>query len=337
MRDFRSAAFGAFAACLLSSTAGAGPYSDLLVFGDSLSDAGNIANATLGLFPGPYYHQGRFSNGPVYADLLAPMLGLGTLTPSTLGGNNFAYGGAQTSGTAGPLEPVVKDVDDQVDAFLMQGMADPDALVIMMAGGNDLVNGQTDVNIPVGHIVAQLQRLIDAQARQFLVGNAPPLGFTPRFNVNAVLAAGANARSAAFNAALDAALANLQASAPDVTIFRLDVASLITAAVFNPTAFGLANVTAPAAPGLTVGAITYDVNQIVSAPDTYLFWDDLHPTARAHAFLAQAAFAAVIPEPSGVLLVVAATAFVLARRRIPRSHAPRGDARRRRSAARIDR
>ena len=71
------------------------PFSKLYVFGDSLSDPGNIYNSTtfvqpfdwlLGfdipvIPPSPYY-EGRYSNGPIWTDYLAEELGL-TLTPSS--------------------------------------------------------------------------------------------------------------------------------------------------------------------------------------------------------------------------------------------------------------
>jgi phospholipase/lecithinase/hemolysin len=46
----------------------AGPYSELIVFGDSLSDVGNVKQSSLGLFPVNTYYHGRFSNGLVYID-----------------------------------------------------------------------------------------------------------------------------------------------------------------------------------------------------------------------------------------------------------------------------
>jgi phospholipase/lecithinase/hemolysin len=56
---------------ILPAAAVAGPYTGLIVFGDSLSDVGNDAIVTpqLAAFgipatPGPYYYNGRFSNGP---------------------------------------------------------------------------------------------------------------------------------------------------------------------------------------------------------------------------------------------------------------------------------
>jgi phospholipase/lecithinase/hemolysin len=96
----------ALAAMLIVFAAGfsecvaAGPFSDLIVFGDSLSDVGNIQSA-IGIYPGDGYFNGRFSNGSVYAEALSMGLGLGPLVRSTNSGDNFAYGGARTAGTGG--------------------------------------------------------------------------------------------------------------------------------------------------------------------------------------------------------------------------------------------
>src|SRR5262245_1866124 len=104
----------AVALCTSYGAALAGPFSNLVVFGDSLSDVGNISNATFGTNPGPYYWNGRFSNGPVYTETLATGLGLPAMARSTAGGNDYAYGGAQTTGTKGLSGVFIKDVDEQV-------------------------------------------------------------------------------------------------------------------------------------------------------------------------------------------------------------------------------
>ena len=77
------------------ASAAAGPFSSLVIFGDSLSDVGNMANAPFSTYPGPYYYNDRFSNGPVWVESLSVDLGLGRVQRSTAGGNDFAYGGAE--------------------------------------------------------------------------------------------------------------------------------------------------------------------------------------------------------------------------------------------------
>lgn len=270
-----------------STVASAGPYSQLIVFGDSLSDVGNIASSSFGIYPGPYYWNNRFSNGPVYVESLDTGLGLPPIARSTAGGNDFAYGGAQTSGTGGLDGIFIKDLDEQVSQFLSTRTADPNALYLLFAGANDFINGQTSVSVPISRVQTQLNKLATAGARKFLVANLPPLGYTPRFNGSPTTLAQYNSLSAQFNTSLGTMLDNLQAGNAALTIRRLDVASLFSQAIANPAAFGLQDVTHSAAPGLTSGTSSYDTSRIAPNANQYLFWDDLHPTATVHAELAQ--------------------------------------------------
>ena len=82
-RSLRLAAFLIFG-LTIANRAAAGPFTSLVVFGDSLSDIGNVSQATpifplVPKTPGPYYWNGRFSNGAVYAETLATGLGLPVL------------------------------------------------------------------------------------------------------------------------------------------------------------------------------------------------------------------------------------------------------------------
>ena len=248
-----------------------------------------------GLYPASAYFDGRFSNGPVYAETLADLLNVGPLTHSRSGGNNYAHGKAMTTGTDGFLGLFIQDIDEQVDNFLGTTF-DPDALFIVFAGANDLLDGVADINASVGNLTTDINRLINAGAENILVGNLPLLGLTPRFNGDPVQAALMSALTESFNVALGTALDTLESSSPGIDLFRLDVEQLINDAVANPAAFWLANVTDSAAPGLQFDSSGYDPNLIVDEPGTYLFWDDLHPTTAAHALLADFALDAVTYE-----------------------------------------
>ena len=289
MRCFYRFAIALIFDAAIAAAAVAGPFSSLVIFGDSLSDVGNISQASFGVYPGKYYYQNRFSNGPVYAEALSVGLGLGPMTSSLAGGNDFAYGGAQTSGTGGLDGIFIKDVDEQVSQFLSTRTVDPHALFEVFSGANDLINGQTNVNMPVNTIAAQIGRLVAAGATQFFVPNLPLLGDTPRFNGNASTQSQYNTLTTQFNAALAAAIDNLHAQNAALTFYRLDVASLFEQARSNPAAFGLTNVTAAAAPGLTPGTSSYDKNRIAPNANQYLFWDDLHPTTTVHSIFAERA------------------------------------------------
>jgi phospholipase/lecithinase/hemolysin len=112
----------------------------------------------------------------------------------------------------------------------------------------------------------------------------PDLGLTPYIRLmGPVASAQASALSDYFNARLRAALS------PDVIFF--DTAALLRSVVANPAGYGLTNVTDPcfdaAAPSPSV----------CSNPDQYVFWDELHPSARSHQILAEH-LAQTVPEPS---------------------------------------
>jgi phospholipase/lecithinase/hemolysin len=73
-----------------TSLASAAAFTNVIVYGDSLSDNGNVY-ALLGEPPSPPYWMGRFSNGPVTVEQLTTDLGL-----SQTHLHDFAFGGATT-------------------------------------------------------------------------------------------------------------------------------------------------------------------------------------------------------------------------------------------------
>ena len=118
----------------------AGAYSALYAFGDSLSDAGNLFIDTGGAYYAPPYAMGRASNGPTWVEDLSLRLGLGPLTASEAGGNDYAYGFAAT-GPALPGAPAsVPGVNQQVARFTVAngGVAPSTGLYIVWIGANDI-------------------------------------------------------------------------------------------------------------------------------------------------------------------------------------------------------
>jgi len=69
----------------------------------------------------------------------------------------------------------------------------------------------------------------------------------------------------------------------------------MTDARANPQLYGLTNVSASAAPGLSPGDTSYDTSQLAPNPNQYLFWDDLHPTAAVHLILGHRALDLFFP------------------------------------------
>jgi phospholipase/lecithinase/hemolysin len=266
----------------------AGPYTDLVVFGDSLSDVGNTNFWTLGAAPGSNYYQGRFSNGPTYAERLSEGLGLGALTRDGAGGDNFAYGGAETNGPGGWYGVVINSLVEQVDEYLDRlGGARPAAgtLFVVFIGANDLLGGQTTVSTPANIVRTQVERLVAAGARQFLGVNLPLLGMTPRYGATGSAPISNTTRN--YNTLLDQRFNAIEAANPAVTIHRLDLEEVLGDVLANAADLGFTNTT-----GLGRDASGGSLN---GAPG-YVFWDDVHPTREAHALLGEAAIRAVLPD-----------------------------------------
>ena len=87
----------AFAHSVLPASA----YTQLFAFGDSLSDAGNLFQVT-GSPSAPYF-MGHASNGPTWVEHLSLQLNLSSLTPSLLGGNDFAFAAERRADRPTPI------------------------------------------------------------------------------------------------------------------------------------------------------------------------------------------------------------------------------------------
>lgn len=317
----------AAALSLALSTAAAHAYSSVVVFGDSLSDAGNIFIATTS--PGapappqpvPPYANGQFSNGPIWVEDLSAKLGLGPVLPSLAGGNDYAFGGA-TTGFPATLTPIIPTLAQQVGMYLsaVSGVASPSALYAVWAGSNDVLNiidngtpGATaslDVQGAAQTEAQSIAALAGAGAKDFLVPLVSDLGKTPALaGLSSAAAAAGTTLALAYDADLEADLAGLDAT-PGIDLTFLNTLALLDDAVAHPSTFGFTNVTDPCYVGPYTGGGT-----VCADPDQYLFWDTLHPTRADHAIIADAAFAALVPEPGTLVLLGSGLAGLAALRR----------------------
>lgn len=283
----------ALAVATLCSAASATTFNDLLVFGDSLSDTGNVYEATGMTFPpSPPYWMGRFSNGPVWCEVLAAELPIAGWTTAS----GHAYGGAQ-SGNRMPTDDPGRGggggLQTQVNFYLGQNpVVNPNALISVWAGGNDYIASATPpatrVETVIGNLETAVTNLANVGGKFFLVPDLPDLGTTP--SGQAANAAELSAVTQLHNAELPVAMAQL-AKDLDVTIWVPGVGALYEAAKDDPSQFGLTNVT---------GHCLENFPTICANPDEYLFWDDLHPTARGHVLIAGVVMQ-LLPPPAAAL------------------------------------
>jgi phospholipase/lecithinase/hemolysin len=302
------ASFILAAAAVLSAAAPVrAAVASLLVFGDSLSDTGNISARTFGFSPGSSYFQGRFSNGPIWIDRLATRYGIPAPTPSVRGGQNYAQGGARVSQTATFFILQVPSFQSQVASYVSSGPAvTASTLVTIWIGGNDFLNFQAGVTDPLAlaaTVESSMLSLTGKGARNFMLLNLPPIGSTPNIaGQGAARSAEVNAAVRQYNQRLAQIPTNLQLQVPGTAIRFVDTYSAFETAIASPQHLGLVNTSSPALIG---GVAAPNANQ-------YLWWDDVHPTSTGHQFLQL--WTAVIPEP-GMLVFVALAGMLTLRRR----------------------
>ncbi|HNI47949.1 MAG TPA: SGNH/GDSL hydrolase family protein [Zoogloea sp.] len=349
-RSFVSKLAGALLAAGLSlaGSAHAALFSNMYVFGDSLSDVGNDLAITGGLVPDPAYYSngavtGRFVNGYNYADRLASQLGL-SLAPSVLGGNDYAYGGARSTYARPDLAALgALSFQQQVNQYLgnVGGVVDPNALYVLWIGANDMSDGfaQTLAKLAgtgvldtsfIGNAAANALTTLFTEyatlqalgARHFVIGNVPDLGLTPAvrdlaalFGNPAIMSIG-TAASQAFNNGLMANLFAYTAPGTSTTVF--DSYGLLHDMTANPAAYGLTNVTSGCYDGQPDGTPSPGASTVSECanPDGYIYFDSEHPSARAHQIGGDLLYVQVVPEPAAMALSVTALGLMgLMRRR----------------------
>jgi phospholipase/lecithinase/hemolysin len=280
----------------------AATFTQMYVFGDSLSDTGNVFNASQAtgtVFP-PIYFNGRFSNGPNWVDYLAedlnlsptPVTALGLGIPSTQG-INFAFGGA-TTGLDNTIDPRLPGLQQQVGLFTQlvpaTQAANPDALYVLWAGANDYLPTEstafTPFNTPettIGNLSFALSTLAAVGAKNFLVVNLPDLGELPRTN-KTPNSSNLNTLTSLHNTSLTATINALRSTAgSDLNINQVDVNSLFSDAISNPDKYGFTNVT-----DACINLTCVLGNQ--SEQNKFLFWDFVHPTTAVHKQIGELAY-----------------------------------------------
>jgi phospholipase/lecithinase/hemolysin len=299
----------------------------MYVFGDSLSDPGNLFNLTGRQIPPSPYFNGRFSNGPTWVDYLAQDLNLNStpytaLTPvsNPNQGINFALAGA-TTGTDNTNAPVLPGLRQQIGLFSSllpaNQSADPNALYVLWAGANDYLPTQsttftpfTTPNTSISNLSFAVNSLVTLGARNFLIANLPNLGSLPLTRTTQD-SGRLNTLTSQHNTSLSTTLNTLDnTTASTLNISLVDVNSLFNDAISNPSQYGFTN---------TTDACINNLNCVAggrSVQDQYLFWDDKHPSTATHKQIEELAYRQLqsepepVPEPASVVGTIVFGALV---------------------------
>jgi phospholipase/lecithinase/hemolysin len=280
------------------------------------------------------YYQGRFSDGYTFADLVSNKA-IGTVTKPIFpyafedpwigiriapfesdpsGHNlNFAYGGAQIRQGS----EAVPDLDGQTDAFkdAVDNHADPNALYVFTMGSNDVRNlakaGSDPVPLADGHaaldnaadkMLHEIEQLVDIGAHNILITGLADVGIIPKYdsNGNGVLDGAEIARSAAaseYSVYLDTLIRTevvpaLQAMGASVTYVPLmdyrDSSGNLVQGALSKVLPEIA-----ALHGLTTAELAGNM----LAHQDLIFFDQIHPTAQAHALVGAYAYSLLTGTP----------------------------------------
>ncbi|PZT98348.1 MAG: autotransporter domain-containing esterase [Brevundimonas sp.] len=277
----------AVAACAFAGSASAQTYNRLVVFGDSLSDNGNLYLISGGTQPPSPPYARRFSNGPTFVELLG--FNAANFNGSVTGSINYAFGGSRTDASAGVPFGMLNQLSRYTAAG---GRFSSTDLVSVLGGANDIFQGLPIAGAsasPVAAITpvataaaANIDSLVNsiagAGAGTILVTNLPKLSLTPQFR-GTTAAPLADYAVTTFNAALQANLTATAAARPGGNIVMMDLFKVGDTLAADPGAFGIANIAQTCFNGVTV----------CSNPDSYFYFDGVHPTAAGHRIIAQLA------------------------------------------------
>ncbi|MDR4516471.1 MAG: SGNH/GDSL hydrolase family protein [Nitrosomonas sp.] len=314
------------------------PIERIVTFGTSLSDPGNAFvvlsdpesfGFNAGCNPGvpvntpPYdaldvliipdsaYAKGghHLSNGATWVEQLARNKGLGgnalpALRDEGVPASNYAIGGARSVDFDCRF-----NLDDQLNRYLNDFPQTSDAtLFILELGGNDirdalvrLAAGEDIGAIIAAAIIPALSSIGDTVvqlyghgARQFMLVNVPSVGETPALKILESRFPGAIFAANSLNSVFNAGLIELQNSfqgLPGIEVRMLDLDTLLKGAIADPSPFGIINT--------DDACVTPNIPPFQCRnPDTYLFWDGIHPTKAVHGFIAiEAAEVLSMPTP----------------------------------------
>ena len=253
----------------------------LVVFGDSFSDNGNFYLRSGRTAPAPPYSAGHATNGAVWVEQIGAsnLQGADAFT----GNVDKAIGGAQTDGTPTSLR-------SQFAAYVAAGgQFGPGDLTVIFGGANNIFqpidtphtadaagDAIAAANKAAGDVAALARDAAAAGAGTVLVVDLHDLGATPNFRGGPMQAA-ATAATTAFDTALTAQIAAVNAAAPDSSVILMDIRPLFAAIQASPAAYGFADVTGSAFDGRTT---------LAANPDSYLWFDNVHWTAAGHRLVA---------------------------------------------------
>ncbi len=281
---------------MLSSNGYAASISNLYMFGDSLSDNGNMFSLSQHTVPSVPYYEGHFSNGQIWIEYLTNKLGL---PPSSL--HDFAFGGSLTNSVQPP------GLVQQTTLYLDQHLnLDQEGLYVIWSGANNYLYmdalDESLVQKTVNDIVFVVSEMIDRGAHHLLLINLPPMDKTPWANMvddekeNSNYSQMLEEATNLHNKKLAEAVQKLQTQSHNnhqiIHLMHFDMNKFFNEIALQAPFKDAVNTTTPCYTGDLFGRN----GTICDDPENYLFWDTVHPTTQAHAIIADAILSKLLKD-----------------------------------------
>jgi phospholipase/lecithinase/hemolysin len=265
-------------------------FQKIVFFGDSLTDDGNLPAPVQPKAP---YVGGRFTNGPVYAEVLARELGVAS--------DNYALGGAEASTDSGDdTGQRFLNLSTQVDTFLAKqsvftlagfgAHVGAGTAASILIGGNDIINERPETRAEASDLANRIAtsigsstlKLAQAGVHHVVLYTLPFTSYAPQSQeLSPAELKAADATVTSVNSALTtfAARASFIVETTVVDLNRLE-----TEIAHDRGTFGLKVLETPLYDNVRTDLHPTGIeNQY--APDEVAFFDPLHPTATVHAII----------------------------------------------------
>lgn len=194
----------------------------LIIFGDSLSDTGNLSKLTYGILPGPRYYKGRFSNGLIWPDFIKSKFNIDKV-------ENYAYGASTTDNNLTSIAKFIPSIRDNISKYSTKltkscGYDKKDYLVSYSGGMNDYYHITTNPYEVVKNIERDLTTLIKEYGfEQIIVGNLPAAHLSPSMLIKSSKRLNmAKLRVAVHNNLLSKVVTKLSVAYPNVNLNLFD-------------------------------------------------------------------------------------------------------------------
>jgi phospholipase/lecithinase/hemolysin len=261
-------------------------FSLLQVFGDGISSMTNNSNI------GSYYYGQRFSNGRIWAEVLAQRQGL-TLYPT----NNWSYfGNTSTSMVVSVSSFTAPSGVNMSNILFVIWVNCADLFYPALNNGTDMNAWTNAMNLSLTNHFKAITNLYQKGARTLIMPNVVDLSTIPDFNASANTNF-VHQRCLDYNVAFAAILNRARTNSlyPGLTICAPDFFALLTNILAYPASYSVTNALYN---GHSIDVIYSPTlsDKTTNGPGTnYIFWDHHDPSAKVHLWMGNLAQQLISP------------------------------------------